>query len=68
MKIQCSNCLEDITLSFSRSTVSYTFKAEGRGSLRTAARTVTNPLFTEGDNFFTFESPCCEDYWDSLET
>ncbi len=67
MKVQCSNCTETVTVSFTNSTVSHTVSAHGRAGKRVEARTTTNDLFSEGEYFHNWEAPCCEDYWDSLE-
>jgi hypothetical protein len=67
MKITCSNCRETITVSFTNSTVAHTVAAHGRGSKRVETATTTNDLFNEDDYFYTWEAPCCEDYWDSYE-
>lgn len=67
MQVQCSNCSETITVSFTNSTVSHTVAAHGRAGKRVEARTTTNDLFNEGEGFYSWEAPCCEDYWDSLE-
>jgi hypothetical protein len=67
MKIECSNCMETISISFTKATVTYTAPASGRGGKRVEARTTTNTLFEEGDAFYSWEAPCCDDYWDSYE-
>jgi len=67
MKVNCGNCMETISVSFTNSTVSHKSDAHGRGSKRVEAQTTVNDLFTEGEGFYTWEAPCCEDYWDSLE-
>lgn len=66
MQIDCSNCLTTINLNLSAGTVSHTPKAQGRASKRTEAVTTTNPVWDE-DALWSWEAPCCEDYWDSLE-
>lgn len=66
MKIPCSNCGTTITLSKGDATVKATLPGSGRGSKRVAPRTVVKDLFSEG-GILTWEAPCCEDYWDSLD-
>jgi hypothetical protein len=58
--------LETISINFTSAEVSYTNKAHGRGSKRTQSTTTTNPVFDEGA-IYSWEAPCCEDYWDSYE-
>ena len=66
MKIECSNCMGQVTLSFTRGTASVTTKASGRAGKRTEARTTTTPLIDE-NGLWAWEAPCCPDYWDSYE-
>lgn len=66
MKINCSNCMETISISFATGEASYATKAQGRGSKRTQSITTINPVFDEGA-IFAWEAPCCGDYWDSYE-
>lgn len=67
MKTDCSNCMSTITISFAEGTVSHTTKAHGQGSKRVESTTTTNTLFVEGDAMWSWEAPCCKDYWDSYE-
>ena len=66
MKVQCSNCMGQVTLSFAAGTVRVTTKAAGRGSKRVESTTTTNPLIDER-GLWIWEAPCCPDYWDSHE-
>jgi hypothetical protein len=67
MNIACSNCRDTVIVSFTNSTVSHTTKAHGRGNKRIEAATTINDLFSDDNYFYTWEAPCCEDYWDSYE-
>ena len=68
MNVQCSNCMDTVTVSFNNNTVSHTVAAHGRAGKRVEACTTTNDLFNEEDYFYTWEAPCCEDFWDSYES
>lgn len=66
MKTQCSNCMGEVTLSFTNGTATVKVPASGKGAQRVAAHTSTSPLIDEGV-LWAWEAPCCPDYWDSYE-
>jgi hypothetical protein len=66
MQVECSNCLNTITVSPAKGEATYTVPASGRAGKRTAATTTTTPVWHEG-HLIVWEAPCCDDYVDSLE-
>lgn len=67
LKVLCSNCLTPLRVDLTVGTVSVCIPASGRGSLRTEAQTITHDI-VDDNGLLAWESPCCPDYWDSLDS
>jgi hypothetical protein len=67
MKVDCSNCLTTITVDRARGVATHSIPAQGRGSKRTAAATITKHAWVEDDCLLVWEAPCCDDYVDSFD-
>jgi hypothetical protein len=66
VNLDCSNCMTTITVNPTAGTATITRPAQGRGSKRTPATTITTPVWREGV-LIVWEAPCCPDYVDSYE-